>query len=296
MKGIQETVKRALAEDLGRRGDITTQLFVPRSTKLRGRVVAKADGVICGTGVAREVFRQVEPGAKVRVLVPDGRPVRKGQAVLEVRGGRGILTAERTALNFLQHLSGIATLTAAYARLVKGTRAKIHDTRKTIPGLRALAKYAVICGGGLNHRMGLHDAVLLKDNHWARGKESLPTAGPCGDNAAGAWPADLLRSAKEARRRYPGMMLEIEAADLPQVRMAVEAEPDVILLDNMTTATLKEAIRLIRAARPSPQVEISGGVSLATVRSLAKLGPDRISVGRITHSAPALDLSLELEW
>ncbi|MBI5208735.1 MAG: carboxylating nicotinate-nucleotide diphosphorylase [Elusimicrobia bacterium] len=274
---IRDAVRRALAEDLGRRGDVTTLLFVPKSARVTARVVAKGEGVLCGTEVAAEAFRQVEPRSRVRILVRDGRPVRQGQAVMEVAGGRGILSAERTALNFLQHLSGIATTTSEYVRRVRGLRPRIYDTRKTVPGLRALAKYAVRCGGGRNHRMGLHDAVLLKDNHWA-----------C--------QGDMRSAAAAVRRKHPGMALEIEAADLPQVRLALEARPDIILLDNMAPAALKAAIRLVRSTRPSTQVEISGGVSLATVRSLAKLGPDRISVGRITHSAPALDLSLELSW
>ncbi|MBI5624737.1 MAG: carboxylating nicotinate-nucleotide diphosphorylase [Elusimicrobia bacterium] len=272
---VRDLVRRALAEDLGARGDVTTLLFVPKKARVTGRVVIKAPGVLCGVSAAVEVFKQVEPSCKVRVLAEDGRRVRPGQAVLEVSGGRGILTAERTALNILQHLSGVATVTAEYAAKVKGTRAKVFDTRKTLPGLRLLDKYAVLCGGGRNHRLGLHDAVLLKDNHWTCEK-------------------DLPKAAAKTRRRFPGMVLEIEAADLSQVRLALEARPDIILLDNMGQGLLRKAIRLIRSCRPSPQVEISGGVSLSTIRSLAELGPDRISVGRITHSAPALDMSLEL--
>ncbi|MFA6317700.1 MAG: nicotinate-nucleotide diphosphorylase [Elusimicrobiota bacterium] len=292
---VRDLVRRALAEDLGKKGDVTTLLFVPKGARVSGRIIIKAPGVLCGTAAAAEAFRQADRSVRVRVLKRDGLRVRPGQAVMSVSGGRGILTAERTALNILQHLSGVATATAEYAARVKGTRARIFDTRKTLPGLRRLDKYAVLCGGGRNHRMGLHDAILLKDNHWACGKVSRPSAGPCGDIASGACGSGLLAAAAKARRRYPRMVLEIEAADLAQVRLALAARPDIILLDNMGRPMLKKAIRLIRTTRPSTQVEISGGVSLATVAGLAKLGPDRISVGRITHSAPALDMSLELD-
>jgi nicotinate-nucleotide pyrophosphorylase (carboxylating) len=270
-------VKAALAEDLGRLGDVTTTLFVPTGARLKGRVVSRQTGVICGTKLARDVFRAVDPGCRVTINVPDGRPVRPGQQVMEVYGGRGLLTAERTALNFLQHLCGVATLTARFVAKARGTRARIYDTRKTLPGWRALEKYAVRCGGGVNHRMGLHDAVMLKDNHWAAG----------GDVAAGV---------RALRRRHPGMPLIIEADTLSQAKRALELEADVILLDNMGRSSLKRAIALIRRTRPKTQIEISGGVSLETARGLARLGPDRISIGRLTHSAPALDLGLDLDF
>jgi nicotinate-nucleotide pyrophosphorylase (carboxylating) len=194
---------------------------------------------------------------------------------MRVSGSRALLTAERTALNFLQHLSGVATLTSLYAEKLKGTRAKVFDTRKTLPAYRELDKYAVRCGGGANHRLGLYDAVLLKDNHWAGGR-------------------DVPAGVRAARKKYPGILVELEAADLSQVARALAAGADVILLDNMTRPLLRRAIALIRKASPSTQIEISGGVSLETIRALGKLGADRISVGRLTHSAPALDLSLEI--
>lgn len=269
-------IRAALAEDLGARGDVTTRLFVLSSARLSGRIVARASGVICGTRIAAEVFGAMDPSGRARILVADGRPARKGQAVMELRGGRGILSAERTALNFLQHLSGIATLTAAYVARTRGTRARIHDTRKTLPGWRALEKYAVRCGGGLNHRMGLHDAAMIKDNHWALG----------GDPAAGA---------RALRRRHPGLPLIVEADALAQARRALGLKPEVILLDNMPPRLLRRAIRLIRESAPRTRIEISGGVSLENVRALARLGPDRISIGRLTHSAPALDLGLDLK-
>ena len=268
-------IRLALREDLGRRGDVTTALFVPPQTRLRGRVAARQPGVVCGTKIARQVFRACDPGCRVRILVPDGGRVRAGQAVMEVSGGRGLLTAERTALNFLQHLSGVATATAAYAAAVQGTRAAILDTRKTLPGWRALEKYAVRCGGGRNHRMGLYDAAMVKDNHWLKA-------------------ADLSRAVAALRKRRPRLPLVMEADRLDQVQRALELGADIILLDNMARPSLRRAIRLIRQASPRTQIEVSGMVDLKSVRGLALLGPDRISIGRITHSAPALDLGLDL--
>jgi nicotinate-nucleotide pyrophosphorylase (carboxylating) len=268
-------VREALREDLGARGDVTTRLFVPPSARFQGRVVARQAGVICGTAMARQAFRACDPGCRIRILVKDGDRVRAGQAVMEISGSRGVLTAERTALNFLQHLCGIATLTAAYAAAVRGTRAAILDTRKTLPGWRALEKYAVRCGGGRNHRMGLYDAVMVKDNHCLRS-------------------ADFSRAVHELRRQYPRLPLIMEADQLDQVRRALELGADVILLDNMMITRLRQAIRLIRRTSSKTQIEISGGVELKMVRRLARLGPDRISIGRITHSAPSLDLGLDL--
>lgn len=275
MKPPRALIRAALREDLGSRGDLTTRFFVPLGARMAGRVLAKEEGVVCGTKIAMEVFRACDPRCRVRILIPDRQRARKGRTIMKVAGGRAILAAERTALNFLQHLSGIATLTAAYVARVRGTRAKIYDTRKTLPGWRGLEKYAVRCGGGFNHRMGLHDAVLVKDNHWTRG-------------------SGLRRGVEAARRKYPRISVEIEAASLDQLRRALDAGPDIVLLDNMTLPRLRRAISLARRSAPKVLIEISGGVSLRSVRSLARLGPDRISVGRITHSAPALNLSLEI--
>lgn len=269
----EQLIQAALAEDLGKRGDVTSEFFVPPSIKLSGTIVAKEDGVVCGTKIAADTFKRL--GCRCTILVKDGSRVAPGRAVMKVSGGRALLTAERTALNFLQRLSGVASLTRVYVDKVKGTRAKIIDTRKTLPGWRALDKYAVKCGGGQNHRMGLYDAVLVKDNHWASG-------------------VDVVAQVKAARKKYPGIVIELEAADLAQVGRALFAKPDIILLDNMSPALLKKSIASIRKALPKCEIEISGGVTLKTVRALAKLGPDSISIGRLTHSAPALDLSLEV--
>lgn len=270
-------IKQALKEDLDGLGDLTTRFFVPRDAKLKGTVVARSGGVICGTSVAREVFALCDRSPKVTVHVPDGKRARPMQTVMTLEGGPGLLTAERTALNFLQRLSGVATLTASYVEKVKGTRARVYDTRKTIPGWRELDKYAVRCGGGTNHRMGLYDAIMLKDNHWAAG----------GDVEAGV---------RALRRKHPKVTLEIEADTLAQAERALQLGADVILLDNMTASQLRVAIKMIRRAKPDTEIEVSGGVSLDTIGGLARLGPDRVSVGKLTHSATALDLALDLEF
>jgi nicotinate-nucleotide pyrophosphorylase (carboxylating) len=266
-------LRAALREDLGARGDVTTRFFVPARARFKARVVSRERGVVCGLDVAAAAFRACAPGARVRALVRDGARVSPGRAVMEVEGGRGLLTAERTALNFLQRMSGVATLTRAYVDRVRGTRARILDTRKTLPGWRALDKYAVACGGGVNHRMGLHDAAMVKDNHYV---------------------GRLEEGARALRRRFPRVPLIVECDSPAQATRALGLKPDVILLDNMAPAVLRAEIRRLRRLAPRVKLEISGGVSLKTVRALAKLGPDRISIGRLTHSAPALDLGLDL--
>lgn len=267
-------LKAALAEDLGRAGDVTTRFFVPASTRLKVRVVSREKGVVAGLAVAAAAFKACEPRARVRLLVRDGARVKPGTAVLEVRGGRGLLTAERTALNFLQRMSGVASLARAFADRVKGTRARVQDTRKTLPGWRVLDKYAVACGGGVNHRMGLYDAVMVKDNHYAGG--------------------DLAAGVARLRRVHPRIPLIIECDSPAQATRAVALKPDVILLDNMRGPKLKREIARLRELAPRVKIEVSGGVGLSEVRALAKLGPDFISIGRLTHSAPALDLGLDL--
>ncbi|MBI3298791.1 MAG: carboxylating nicotinate-nucleotide diphosphorylase [Elusimicrobia bacterium] len=277
-RALAARVRAALAEDLGPAGDLTTRHFLPAGRSYRAFIKAKAEGVLCGVPAAAETFRQTCPRAKVRWLAKDGDRVRPGQVVARIAGPREILTAERVALNFLQHLSGIATLARRYAEAVRGTRAKVYDTRKTLPGWRALAKAAVKAGGAENHRMGLHDMVLLKDNHWA-----------------GTTPEALARKVAAFRRRRPGVPVQVEADSLERVRLSLGLKPDLILLDNMGPRLLRRAIALVRRQAPRVKVEVSGGVDLHTVRALALLGPDRISVGRLTHSAPALDLSMKIE-
>jgi len=284
----RDLVRRALREDLGRRGDLTTLRFLPPARSYSARIVAKAEGILCGRALADEVFRRACPSARLRWRFRDGNRIRRGDVLCRIRGPRGILTAERTALNFLQHLSGIATLTDRYAARVRGTRARVYDTRKTLPGWRALAKYAVRTGGGRNHRMGLHDMVLLKDNH-------LTGWGLEGPGDPGIPSPAVVRRLRAFRRRHPRVPVEIEARDAAEVRLALALGADLILLDNMPRAVLRRNIRFIRERSPKTRVEVSGGVDLRSVTALARLGPDRISVGRLTHSAPALDLSLKLD-
>lgn len=273
---VRRLVRTALAEDLGARGDLSTAHFISRAARLKARFIAKQDGVLCGRAVVDEVFRQAAPGCRPRWAVKDGTLFKKGAVLAEITGTRSLLTAERTALNFLQHLSGIATLTRCFVEKTRGSRAKIYDTRKTIPGWRTLAKYAVRIGGGANHRMGLHDMVMLKDNHLAA-------------------QTGLAERVRAFRKKNPRVAIEIEASDAAEVELALSLGADIIMLDNMDAARLRRQIKIIRRAAPRMEIEISGGVSLDAVARLARLGPDRISVGRLTHSAPAVDISMKLE-
>jgi len=272
---IQETVAAALAEDLGP-GDVTCEYFVVAEQSGHGRIVARQSGVAAGVEVAAEAFCQVDPALRVEVLLPSGSPVRAGDAVLTMTGRvRSILTAERVALNFLQRLSGVATLTRRFVEAAVGAR--ILDTRKTTPGLRVLEKAAVRAGGGSNHRFGLFDMVLVKDNHLAATDD-----------------LGFLRAAiARLRAERPNVRVELEADTLEQVRgFLTLAGVDVILLDNMSPETMREAVAL-GAGRV--RFEASGGVNLQTVGAIAATGVDFISVGALTHSAPALDFSLDLD-
>lgn len=263
----------ALEEDLGL-GDLTSRAIFPRRHRSRALIEARGSLVICGLEIAARVFARVDPALRVRALVSEGDRVRNGEPVLRVAGPTAsLLAAERTALNFLQRLSGIATLARAYADAVAGTGVRVVDTRKTIPGWRALEKEAVRCGGCGNHRSSLGEHVLIKDNHIA---------------AAGS----IARAVAAARAEAPHVArVEVEAGSLAQVRAAVAAGAEVILLDNLTPPQVAAAVRLI-AGRA--RVEVSGGITLATIREYALPGVDVISVGALTHSAPAADLSLEV--
>jgi nicotinate-nucleotide pyrophosphorylase (carboxylating) len=266
-------VARALAEDVGP-GDLTAGLVDP-ARRARARVLAREAAVVCGAPWVEATVRQVEAGAAVRWLVPEGARARADQVVLEIEGAaRGLLTAERTALNFLQLLSAVATKTAAYVEAVRGTRAQIVDTRKTLPGLRLAQKYAVRTGGGTNHRIGLHDAVLIKENHIA---------------AAGGVTQVLAAAAQAASR---AAFVEIEVETLTQLEEALAAGAKMVLLDNMALPALREAVRL-NGGRAI--LEISGGVTLETVRALAETGVDRISIGALTKDVKATDYSMRLE-
>jgi len=271
----EDLVRRALAEDLGRAGDLTTDAIVATSATATARVVARSEGRVAGVGPAAAAFRLLDDRCAVEVAAVDGSDVEEGGTVFFVRGpGRAVLTAERTALNLLGRLCGIATLTRAFVREIEGTGARVTCTRKTTPGLRVLEKYAVRCGGGASHRFGLDDAVLIKDNHLA---------------VAGG-----VRPAVERARSAVGHLvsIELEVDTLEQLAEGLEVGVDAVLLDNMDPATLRRAVEMV-AGRCS--TEASGGITLATARAIADTGVDLLSVGALTHSAPSLDVSLEID-
>jgi nicotinate-nucleotide pyrophosphorylase (carboxylating) len=271
-----DPIAAALKEDIGE-GDITTDFFVPETLHATGRIAARENAIVAGTGAAAEVFRQVDPSIDIQIIRPDGDEVVVGDVIIEVRGLAGsILKAERVALNFLQRLCGIATLTRQFVDAIGNHPAKILDTRKTTPGLRALEKAAVVAGGGVNHRFGLYDMVLVKDNH-------LATFGGLSSFA------DRIR---QLRKERPNIRIEVEADDLEQARAFAEVEGiDVILLDNMTPAQIREAIAL---RKDNIQFEASGGITLKNVKRVAATGVDYISIGGLTNAARAFDISLEM--
>jgi nicotinate-nucleotide pyrophosphorylase (carboxylating) len=273
---IQSAVRAALAEDLGP-GDVTTLATVPANTTLTVRMRAREPLVVAGLTFAETAFRQLSPRVRVRRLARDGQSLKAGANLLHVTGpARAVLSAERVALNFVQRLSGVATLTAHYVAAIRSSRARILDTRKTTPGWRLFEKYAVACGGGKNHRLGLFDLVLVKDNHLAALRGAKPNA--------------IAAAVQRARKKFPKLKIEIEADTLAQVRQAADAGADYILLDNMKPPQLRAAIQLI-AGRA--RTEASGGVNLQTVRAIAATGVDFISVGALTHSARAVDIGLD---
>ena len=269
-------VVEALKEDLGH-GDVTTNALIEEGKQGVGHLRAKEELILCGLEVARLVFRCIDESLAFVPFKRDGERVLKGEVVAELRGRvSSILKGERVALNFLQHLSGVATLTNKFVEAVKGFPVKIVDTRKTLPGFRVLEKYAVVCGGGSNHRFGLSDGVLIKDNHI---------------KACGSIKEALAR----ARARLPHVYkIEIEVKDLEELKEALVAGADAVLLDNMDLETLKEAVKLARKIKKDVILEASGGVRLENVRDIAASGVDLISIGRLTHSAPAVDLHLKI--
>jgi nicotinate-nucleotide pyrophosphorylase (carboxylating) len=271
----ENLVELALLEDLGEREDVTSHATIPSATRISGRIVAKADGVIAGLPLVDRVYRRVDPSVKVSIQCEDGTWVSVGQAICEVVGsGQSVLTGERVALNFLQRLSGVATLTAQFVGAASGTKAVILDTRKTTPGWRSLEKYAVRMGGGQNHRIGLYDMVMVKDNHI---------------DAAGS-----ITAAVNAVRSYPeaeGLLIEVEVKNLDELWEVLPLDVDRVLLDNMSNAQMREAVRITAGRVP---LEASGNMSLERVAAVAATGVDFISVGALTHSAPALDLSMRI--
>jgi nicotinate-nucleotide pyrophosphorylase (carboxylating) len=271
---VAEAVRAALAEDLGRAGDITTQATIPPEARARAVIAVRTEGVVAGLALAREAFRQSDPAISFEACVEDGARIAAGAALARIDGpARGVLSAERVALNYLGRLCGVATLTRRYADAIAHSRAKICDTRKTTPLLRAFEKYAVRCGGGANHRFGLDDAILIKDNHIA---------------VAGGVAAAL-----HAAQAFAGHLvkIEIEVDTLAQLGEALEAGADAVLLDNMSPALLRAAVAM---TQDRAVLEASGGVTLETVGEIAETGVDLISVGALTHSARALDLGLDI--
>lgn len=270
---VSRLITLALEEDLGR-GDVTTLATVPPDREAAGKITAKADLTVAGLPLGERILRALDRNAGFRALVAEGSAVGRGAVVAELWGKAAtLLVAERTLLNFLQHLSGVATLTRRFVDAVAGTSCKIIDTRKTLPGFRLLDKYAVTCGGGINHRLGLDDGVLIKDNH-------IAVCGGVGE------------AVRRVRRSASALLrIEVECTNLVEVREALEAGVDIILLDNMTTAQIREAVQLVRRRA---LLEASGNMNLERVREVAETGVDFISVGALTHSAPAVDLSMTI--
>lgn len=274
---VDRMIRNALDEDVGS-GDITTAALIPQGHVSSASLIAKEDFTLAGLPFAKRTFELVDANLKFRALKKEGSRVKAGAVIAKIKGStRSLLTAERTALNILQRLSGIATLTADYVKAVKGLRTVIADTRKTAPGLRFFDKYAVKTGGGTNHRFGLFDGVLIKDNHIA---------------AAGS----IAKAVRLARGKAHHLLkIEVEVKDLKEVRQAVSAGAEIIMLDNMQPDRISKAVQIIRAKAPSIIIEASGNVSLKNVRDIAGTGVDLISVGALTHSAPAADISLKFE-
>ena len=275
---VLELIKLALVEDLGPTNvDVTSDSLVPPEELAEAHLVAREACVLAGTPVAAEVFRQVNSELDCEIRVPDGTAVEKGTPVLIIKGSaQSILTAERTALNFIQRMSGVATITAEYVKTAGNPDVMLLDTRKTTPALRPFEKYSVLCGGGTNHRYGLFDAVLIKDNHLASWAKKHGTG--VGEAVAAA------------RAKYPDLKIEVEVDTLAQLKEALTTQPDWVLLDNMPPPVLRECVALCKGIC---KTEASGGINLDTIRAIAQTGVDAISVGALTHSAPSIDLALD---
>ncbi|MCG6154838.1 carboxylating nicotinate-nucleotide diphosphorylase [Rubinisphaera margarita] len=276
-RAAEQLVAMALAEDFGERGDVTSTLFIDSAREGQVDIGVRQPGALAGLPIVPLVLQQVDSRIEWTAHTEDGDRIQPGQVVGTLSGSvQKILMAERTILNFLTHLSGVATLTSRYADLIAGTQARILDTRKTLPGYRLLEKYAVRCGGGENHRMGLYDAVMLKDNHLASMTHSHPD-----------------QIVADVRARYPGIQIIVEVDQLEQIETVLKWDPDVILLDNMPPEKLLKAVQLRDAQASDVQLEASGGITRETIAEVAQSGVDRISVGEITHSAPSLDLGFD---
>jgi nicotinate-nucleotide pyrophosphorylase (carboxylating) len=274
---VAAIIRRALREDIGS-GDASTRALIPPRLRAFGQILARSNCTVSGAGVAIAVFRQLDPAMMCDILIPDGAPARPDAVILTLRGNAGkMLTAERLALNFMQRMTGIATLTAQFVERVKPYPVKILDTRKTTPTLRVFEKYAVRCGGGTNHRMGLFDMVLLKDNHRFLWRQ--------------AGVLDLAAAVRCCHETHLGLPIEVEVENLEDMKSALAEKPDWIMLDNMTLDDMRACVRFCDGRA---RIEASGGVTLERVAAIAATGVDAISIGALTHSAPAADLSLEL--
>ena len=285
-KIVLPLVEAALREDQTSR-DVTSQAVIPPGLRIRARIIAKSHGVLAGVELAALVFATQDRSLRCRIHGRSSTVLSPGQAILTVEGrARSIFAAERVALNVLGHLSGIATLTRAYVRRVRGTKAAILDTRKTLPGLRALEKYAVRAGGGRSHRGDLAEAILIKTNHLRALREAYLVKREAG----------IERALRQAERNAKGKFVEIEVTNISELRVALRARPNAVLLDNWRIADIRKAVKLRNTLHASrfTKLEVSGGVTLANVRAVATTGVDRISIGRLTHSAPSLDLSLKV--
>jgi nicotinate-nucleotide pyrophosphorylase (carboxylating) len=274
---VKQFIAQALAEDLGQ-GDVTTEALISKTQRGRASIIAKASGIIAGVEIAKQVFLKVDPELKLAILIEDGAEVKPGDIVAKIEGRvASILQAERIALNFLQHLSGVASATSHYVQAVNGLPVKIIDTRKTTPGLRTLEKYAVRVGGGKNHRMHLGDGILIKDNHLAALRRQ------------GLSIKEIVN--KTHQKASPKLKIEVEVKSPREAAEAAEAGADIIMLDNMGLEDMRQAVQLVKGRA---LIEASGGITLDKVRAVAQTGVDIISIGAITHSAKALDISLEL--
>jgi len=272
-KNIQRTIDFALFEDI-KNGDTTSQWIMPKNLLINGDIIVKENGVIAGIEIAKQVFKTVDKNINFKSLVKDGSYVKKGQIVAHVRGKAiSILSAERTALNFIQRMSGIATMTSLICKKIQGTKTKILDTRKTVPGLRLFDKWAVSLGGGQNHRFGLYDMILIKNNH-IRAAKSITAA-----------------VEKIKIHNVKNLLIEVEVENLKQLKEALSANVDIIMLDNMSLKEIKQAVKIVKG---KVKLEVSGGINKENVLKIAKTGVDYISIGALTHSVKALDISLKI--
>ena len=293
VEDTRRLVRLAVAEDLDRTYDWTTVALAPEGAQGSADVVIRGAGVVSGLAAAAHVLQEMNALVQWQALAADGDAIGAGAVAAKLDGSaRDLLTCERTLLNFLGHLSGIATLTRQYVDAVAGTKARIYDTRKTTPGWRRLEKYAVGCGGGHNHRTGLHDAILIKDNHLALGGQS--------SGGVHYSPAEAVQKVRQFMRhalagdpRAEAMIVEVEVDSLAQLQQVLPAGPDIVLLDNMTPDVLRQAVVIRDDLAPAVELEASGGVNLQTVRAMAETGVERISIGSLTHSAPNLDIGLD---